>query len=272
MNWSVAFCYSTGEFRSRAHYCRERASQRTPEEHQAAWLAWHTATPLVETQTATRPPGWTTRFLPQAYPHPFHFRHGTTDRYVIAEVLVREQYRCLLGIPEVGTILDAGANIGTASVYLLNAYPAARLIALEPDPGNFEVLCRNLAPYGPRAVCLQKALWHERRPLATHRHFGDGGNWSIPVEPATDGTVDSTTVEDLRREHGLSTIDILKMDIEGAELHVLGRDATTWLGRVRVLAVELHDDDCRKALADATASFPARTSRHGEVTLWRRLG
>ena len=215
-------------------------------------------------------PDWTTTLRPRALRHPFHFRHGTTDRFVIAEVFLGQQYRCLLNVPNVKVIVDAGANIGTASVVLLNAYPEASLIALEPDPGNFAVLARNLEYYGRRAVCLQKALWHEPATLTSHRDFRDGGEWSIQVRPSASGAIEATTLQSLMDQYRLPSIDILKMDIEGAEREVFDH-ASTWLGRVRIIATELHNEHCRAAFATATAPYAAETTRHGEVTLWRRL-
>ena len=66
----------------------------------------------------------------------------------MADVLLSSEYGFLLGLEDVTTVLDIGANIGTTSVLLLNAYPEATVIAVEPDQGNFDVLNENLRPYG----------------------------------------------------------------------------------------------------------------------------
>ena len=46
------------------------------------------------------------------------------------------------------TIVDAGANIGLASVIFANRWPDATIIAIEPEAGNFDLLKKNVAPYG----------------------------------------------------------------------------------------------------------------------------
>jgi tRNA1(Val) A37 N6-methylase TrmN6 len=94
-------------------------------------------------------PSCTTALRLRDYPYLFHFCHATTDKYVIDEVLLLLQYDCLLGLPNVQTIVDVGADIGTASVFLLNAYSEPTLIALEPDIGNFEFLQKNISDYYP---------------------------------------------------------------------------------------------------------------------------
>jgi FkbM family methyltransferase len=86
-------------------------------------------------------------------------------------------------VRDVQTVVDVGANVDAAFVFLLNEYPGARLIALEPDAGNFEMLRRNLSYYGSRATAFRQAFWHWAEPLAIDRgHFRDGGEWSIQVK------------------------------------------------------------------------------------------
>jgi len=218
-------------------------------------------------------PGWTQHLSIRDYPHPFYFRHGTTDKYIIADVLLDAQYQCLMNLARVRTILDIGGNIGTTSVLLLNAYPNARLLALEPDPGNFAVLQRNIAPYGARAVAMRKALWHRREPLAIERgSFRDGGAWSFQVKSTGDATseVDGITLPELMREYSLDSIDILKIDIEGAERYVFETSITSCLRQVKLIAIELHDDPSREAFLRCVSPLTGHLSRHGEVTLWQQ--
>ena len=218
-------------------------------------------------------PSWTENLTIRDYPFPFYFRHATTDKYAIVEVLLHQQYGCLRDLRDVATIVDAGANIGTTSVFLLNTYTSSRLFALEPDPSNFEVLQRNLRPYGARAIALRRALWHRPESLRLERgKFRDGGAWSIQVKPTDLGVteVEGTTIGAFMSEHSLSSIDILKIDIEGAERHIFEETASEWLGRVGAIAIELHDSDCRSAFVQATACLSGDMSQHGEVTFWRR--
>jgi FkbM family methyltransferase len=215
-------------------------------------------------------PAFTEHVSIRDYPHPFHFRHATTDKYVMADVLLDKQYACLAGRHGVRTILDVGANIGAASVVLLNAYPSARLVALEPDPGNFSVLQRNLAPYGSRATALHAALWHRAEPLAIDRGgFRDGGEWSFQVRSnaGSDAEVEGVTLAEVMTRFGLGRIDILKVDIEGAERYVFESSIAPCLPQVDCIAIELHDQECRDVFMRCVGSG-GRMSRHGEVTLW----
>jgi FkbM family methyltransferase len=205
---------------------------------------------------------------------PFHFRHRTSDASVITQVLIEDAYACLLGVADVHVIVDAGANIAAASVFLLEAYPEATLIALEPDAGSFAVLERNLAYYGSRAHGMRAALWDRPAALAIDRgHFRDGREWTFQVRPSIDGDaeVESMTIPGILDAFGVPHIDILKIDIEGAERTVFQDSARLWLDRVRVIAIELHDDECARAFRHAVAPFPAEITRAGDLTVWRRL-
>ncbi len=192
----------------------------------------------------------------------------------MADVLLDDQYECLVGFRNVHTILDIGANIGATSVFLLNAYPNARLVALEPDAGNFEVLRKNLEPYGDaRAVAMHGALWDCRESLVVDRgHFRDGGEWSFQVRTATshDGEVEGVTLADLLERYGLDTVDILKIDIEGAEERVFESSISGCLHKVARIAIELHNQASRDVFFRSVAPFGGRVSERGEVTLWER--
>jgi len=207
---------------------------------------------------------------------PIRFRRVSTDRYVIAEVLLRDQYACLRGRAGVRAIVDAGANIGTASVDFMNQYPEARVVALEPDPGNYDLLAQNLRPYGPRAIALRRALWHTSEHLSVVRgEFRDGGEWSVQVKPVT-GTSSSqglpdvagTSLPDLLDEFQIDRVDILKIDIEGAERLLLPEPLGTMLDRVGILAIELHDAECHERFRRMVEEHPGRVERHGEVATW----
>jgi FkbM family methyltransferase len=213
--------------------------------------------------------GRTMTLRPRGHAYPFHFRHGTTDLTAVIDVLLLDEYACTLNVPNVRVIVDAGANIGTTSTYLLAAYPTATVVALEPDPANFAILVRNLARYGSRARCVQAALWDQPTRLTLDRR---GGEWSTRVRAARpdEGDVRGTSVSHLLEECGLTHIDILKMDIEGAEQVVFRADANNWLDRVRVIAIDLHGRDCEAAFSAATACHAAETTRHRLVTRWSR--
>ncbi|MEJ2007391.1 MAG: FkbM family methyltransferase [Acidobacteriota bacterium] len=95
---------------------------------------------------------------PPGIRHPVHIRVRTTDSSAYAEVLLDGEYAFDLPFSP-KTIVDAGANIGMASIYFTHRYPDARVIAIEPEASNFALLARNVRPY-PAIVPVYAALWN----------------------------------------------------------------------------------------------------------------
>jgi Methyltransferase FkbM domain len=70
--------------------------------------------------------------------------------------------------------------------------------------------------------------------------------------------------------HDCSSIDILKMDIEGAERQVFSGECGSWIARTRVMIVELHDrtwPGCADSLNNATKEFCFLRTERGENTI-----
>jgi FkbM family methyltransferase len=191
-------------------------------------------------------------------------------------VWVKRAYDFELACEAPRSIIDAGANTGFSSVFFALKYPDARVVALEPEPENFSFLVRNTAD-APNVVAIQGALWSTEGTLPL---FDPGiGSWGFRVENATPttpgsaslerlGEVAALTVDRIRRDQQWAEVDILKLDIEGAELDVL-ESASQWIGSVTCLVAELHDrfrPGCREAFETATADF-SRKSRRGDLDI-----
>lgn len=245
---------------------RERAELRRmlgpTAARQLGWSAF--AYPIGDTRDA---PGPLTSIQLPGVLHPFWFRHGTSDVLAIKQLFVQLEYRRLQGLPDIQTIFDIGANIGAAAVMLLSIFPQARLIAVEPEPTNVAVLRRNLEPYSTRAMIFEAAVWPTAMPLEVVKHqFRDGLDWSNQVKPAVSSTesVRGMTIEQMMAEAKVECIDLLKMDVEGAELPVL-QGNTEWLHKVKHLCIELHGEEHAKALEKALASYRYRKVVEGET-------
>lgn len=102
-----------------------------------------------------------TTIQPRESEHPLFVRAGTSDIYVFEQIFVEREYRCLDGLHDVETIVDAGANVGFASAYFVSQFKNSRVIAIEPDNQNVGALKRNLLPWNGRAVIVEGAIWSE---------------------------------------------------------------------------------------------------------------
>jgi len=219
-----------------------------------------------------KPTGFKNHIEVQRYnaPAPLTVRNHTEDLLVYSQIFDNSQYEVQFEeAPRV--IIDAGAHIGLTSVYFAQRFPDARIISLEPDPGNFELLKLNTAHY-EQITPLNVALWDSSGTISL-KDFGLG-NWGFQVSDESAGAraqVVAITVPDLITRYNLDQIDLFKVDIEGAEREVF-RVAETWINRVRSLIVELHESHSpgsNRAFYTATQGFDQEWFRVENVYVTR---
>ena len=202
---------------------------------------------------------------------PLTVRRGTADSSTFDSVFVWKQYG--IELPEGSkTIFDCGANIGLASVWFANVCPAAKIVAIEPQKDNYELLRRNCEPYS-NVVLHQAALWNRIGEL----NLCDS---SVRVDSYqyTEGTGDSSQrvaaydIPWLMAHYDLATIDVLKMDVEGAEQVIFSEACHAWLDNVRMLIIEIHGPEARATFETAISksNFNWDHTRHGENDVLRR--
>ncbi|MGE3274102.1 MAG: FkbM family methyltransferase [Vicinamibacterales bacterium] len=147
-------------------------------------------------------------------------------------------------------ILDCGANVGLASLWLHRAFPGSRITAFEADPAIADLLADNLARNGARDVeVVPAAVWTETGRVRFRREGTDSGAVdAIGADtPGTVAEVDAVRLRDwVAREH----VDLLKLDVEGAEL-VLLQDIRDQLHQVDAMQLEVHDFDPARRILPA---------------------
>lgn len=138
-------------------------------------------------------------------------------------------------------ILDCGANIGLASIAFKQRYPHARITAFEADPSLAAMCRRNLAANGAADVDTRDAaVWTSNGSLEFVCEGADSGAIAS-LAPSVAGP--KATVAALRLFDWLNEpIDLLKLDIEGAELAVLD-DCRERLHHVAAMTIDLHEFD-----------------------------
>jgi len=133
-------------------------------------------------------------------------------------------------------IIDAGANIGLSIIYFKQLYPNAQIVAFEPDDKIFKILKSNITSFEFNNITLiQKALWDSETTLSFFSEGADGGR--IAVENDKDKIIEIKTIR--LKEFLYKKVDLLKIDIEGAEYTVL-KDSFDLLSNVENLFVEFH--------------------------------
>jgi FkbM family methyltransferase len=201
---------------------------------------------------------------------PLWMRTGTTDVDVFCQVVIGRELE--FDIPAPRRILDGGANIGIASRVFADRWPDAAVVAVEFEPANHAMLLRNCAAH-PRIQARWAALWNECGQVSVAA--GENGEWGFQVDSAKTGLADvsAITIEQLLDDLGWESVDLVKLDIEGAEREVLAT-ASRWLPRVNHLVVELHERFAPGCVAAFEAAIDRRqwsVRPHGEYLVASRL-
>ena len=140
-------------------------------------------------------------------------------------------------------IIDCGGNIGLATLYFKSLYPYAHITAFEADPVICKICRDNLVENGYQDVeVIHAAVWVEKGEISFCCEGTDSGTLSQLVYDGVSGHRQTVPAIRLREYLENEKVDLLKLDIEGAEFDVLA-DCASALGNVSRIIVELHETD-----------------------------
>lgn len=219
---------------------------------------------------------------PAFYSRPisFYIRRHSTDIVIFKEILYQQEYRHLVELKQklnidVRYIIDAGANIGSATVYMKSVFPEATIVSIEPETDNFAMLQKNIRLNGlDRVTPVKAGLWNKETWLEVRSGFRDKEReLSFYVEEVdesvkTEDSILGVTVEGIKAKWSFPRIDILKVDIEGAERYLFSNldDCRRILADVRILAIEVHEEVVDKwALVNHLYELGYKTITFGEI-------
>ncbi len=198
----------------------------------------------------------------------FHVRPGTSDMAIFDEVFYSKY------VPRdrsFATVMDCGANIGCTVRYWKLLDPDCTVIAVEPDPGTFELLAANTA--GLKNITLVKAgIWPTMGALNLENE--GAGHSAVRTTATVEGSTPAVTIHGLMERHGIEQLDLLKIDIEGSELELFTQGDLSWIGKVNAIAIELHDHwrpGCGDAFFKAIAPYSWTYSILGYTLLCTRM-
>lgn len=172
------------------------------------------------------------------------------------------------GLEELGPVrlaVDAGAHVGCFSLALHRAFPEAEIVAFEPDAANLRLLTRNWEANAIRGCIVGKALWTEETECAFRVGKSNSGRIASTSADFDEERVARRVSETVRVEtttlaeqlgDRVGEVDLLKLDIEGAELDVL-ENVLPLLGPDARILCELHDSDLNRG------RFESLLAEHG---------
>jgi len=214
----------------------------------------------------TKNEGEIIKFHISNYKHPLHLRNKTSDIPTFYQCIFDKEYDIKLDF-EPNVIFDLGANIGLTTVFFKNKYPNCKIISVEPEKTNFELLEKNTTNF-TNIHLFNSGIWNKSTNLIIEDNgYGHYGFIVKEVSEPTEKSIKALGILEIMADLEIDTIDVLKIDIEGSEKELFSSNYAEWLPKVKVIIIELHDrmkDDCAKTFFKALVNYNFEFSMKGE--------
>ena len=136
-------------------------------------------------------------------------------------------------------VIDLGANVGAAALFLRYEWPDTTVICVEPSRENCLAISRNTEGV-PRIEIKRAAIGPVSGELEV-RDLGVGNNaFRTFGAGKIIERVEQLTVQSLVEEHSNADLFMVKIDIEGFESELFSEN-TSWIDKAKVIAIETHD-------------------------------
>jgi FkbM family methyltransferase len=202
-------------------------------------------------------------------------RRFAGDIFVLYEVLCDKCYfipPSMLPPENVRVVVDCGANVGITSLFFAARYRNARIYSIEPDPDNFALLKRNVCQERRIVPICGAIVGYQRKQVYLTTDAPAWGNSIGTSKNKNTVAVKAHTIDEICRENELTHIDLLKVDIEGAEKELFAN--AHFLERVGCCIVELHKDYALDALESDAGTWnchvvePTRENGLKMISIW----
>ncbi len=210
----------------------------------------------------------------------YRIRKKSTDFLVFEQVILNQEYKPFLKLIKKYSqnkglnLVDAGSNVGFASLYLNEHLNINRIVSIEPSKENIKNLKENFHSNSITNIHIyETGLWEKKTRLKLDTNFRDGREWSLRLietnENDPDG-FDCISIENIFNDEKIEIIDILKIDIEGGEKEVFKafEKDNSILSKIKFIAIEIHDEVADRAKINTqliNAGFEIETV--GETTI-----
>lgn len=148
---------------------------------------------------------------------------------------IRVRYDAIVASGKLPVIIDAGANVGAATLWFKKLFPKAAIVAVEPDPDNAALLRRNVAAL-PDVEIKEAAIGSEPGFVSLD---GDLGAWGVQTTRSDKGCPIVTMNECFASVADGEPL-FAKIDIEGFEEDLFTKNLE-WVDKVQAILLEPHD-------------------------------
>ena len=200
--------------------------------------------------------------------HRIFLRKGTSDVATFSQMFAKREYDKIPIKFFPKTIIDLGANVGLAAIFFANKYPESKIISVEPEGSNYKMLVKNCRNY-KNITTLNKAISNEDNVTVQveDNGYGKWGFMTKKIDSSNENGIKTISIDSLIKQNTISIIDILKIDIEGAEKELFESNYESWVPKTRCIIIELHDrmkSGCSKSFFKCISKYNFSFSMRGE--------
>ena len=205
--------------------------------------------------------------------HNLVIRNSSSDIDVFLQHFGRRELLDINYPSNVKKIIDLGANIGISVSVFKYLFPEAKIVAVEMDNDNFLLLKKNTKFY-KNIFLIQGAVWSNSNGV-NQVDTGEG-EWAYRARNLNvkkTNAIKSYTFEDICKISKIESIDVLKIDIEGAEAEVFLKSWRSIFSKTKLTIVEIHytipncANTVQNILKEAKKVFNLKMDVFGEFTL-----
>ena len=189
--------------------------------------------------------------------HDVFYRPATSDPLAMYQVLLRRRGKAEYYLPpalQPEVILDIGSNIGASILFFREQFPTARIYGFEPHPETFRVLQKNVGSlssvkvfnYGLGAADSNVSVPFDGADFSRFMSKDKNAEWSGPLSPTS---CQLKHAGEVMKDLGLTKVDLIKIDCEGAEYDVLTTLPGEMLRDCKWIVGEMHDESAFALLA-----------------------
>jgi FkbM family methyltransferase len=217
------------------------------------------------------------KIICKEYEYPIIVRRWTSDVYMYETIILEKEYEFeTQSSPNI--IIDAGANIGMASIYFATKYKNAMIIAIEPEEENYKLLRYNTDNY-KNISTINAALWNSSGNIALYAadftsnagYMTETNKSALKPSYKQRQLVKAVTIEEIMLQFNIDYIDILKIDIEGSEKEVF-ESSGNWINKINSIIIELHErmkKGCNRSFYCNTDGFDNEWKKGENIYLTR---
>ena len=170
-----------------------------------------------------------------------------TDDYLLLFVPREQELFPHLKLFKNEVFVDVGANVGFYTLRSSTLYPNNTVIAIEAHPKTFNAMKKNVIEINnfKNVILVNKAVYHSKDKIKLYDHGGFAGHSSFYRTSNKSVLIDCDTLDNILSENKIQKANVIKMDIEGAEIDALSGAKKT-LSQCRKIIVEAHFNNLQK--------------------------